>query len=161
MSLGELKLLEFSPERAADFRRINEEWITEMFTLEEKDRKVLSDPQHTIIDPGGVVLFVAAEGHGVVGAAALLKTRPDEYELTKMGVLKSARGLKAGEFLLKATIARSKQNGAKTLYLLTNRRCESAIHLYEKNGFVHDAEVMKRFGGEYQRCDVAMRYREQ
>jgi len=34
----------------------------------------------------------------------------------------------------------------------------SAIHLYEKHGFLHDPETMARFGGEYDRADVAMRY---
>jgi ribosomal protein S18 acetylase RimI-like enzyme len=43
--------------------------------------------------------------------------------------------------------------------LLTNRRCESAIHLYEKVGFEHDADIMSRYGKQYQRADVAMRYR--
>ena len=45
------------------------------------------------------------------------------------------------------------------VYLLTNRKCEAAIHLYEKLGFVHDAEIMAKFGARYERCDVAMSYR--
>ena len=46
----------------------------------------------------------------------------------------------------------------KTLYLLTNHICAPAIHLYEKAGFRHDAEIMARYGARYERCDVAMRY---
>jgi len=45
------------------------------------------------------------------------------------------------------------------VYLLTNRKCAAAIHLYEKLGFQHDGEIMALFGGRYERCDVAMRYR--
>ncbi|WP_234411390.1 hypothetical protein [Rhodanobacter thiooxydans] len=37
----------------------------------------------------------------------------------------------------------------------------AAIHLYEKLGFQHDAEIMARHGARYQRCDVAMRYHEE
>jgi len=48
--------------------------------------------------------------------------------------------------------------GAKRLYLLTNKICESAIHLYEKNGFYHDKEIMEEYSSEYARCDVAMSY---
>lgn len=48
--------------------------------------------------------------------------------------------------------------GAKTLYLLTNKACAPAIHLYEKNGFHHDAEIMADYGARYARCNVAMRY---
>jgi ribosomal protein S18 acetylase RimI-like enzyme len=45
------------------------------------------------------------------------------------------------------------------LYLLTNRKCASAIHLYEKLGFEHSGEIMRRYGSRYERCDVAMIYR--
>jgi ribosomal protein S18 acetylase RimI-like enzyme len=75
-----------------------------------------------------------------------------------MGVLESARGLKAGEFLLAAVIDRAMALGADPLYLLTNSKCAAAIHLYEKHGFRHDAEIMARHGSRYERCNVAMRY---
>jgi N-acetylglutamate synthase-like GNAT family acetyltransferase len=89
----------------------------------------------------------------------LQKTGDRQFELTKMGVLKSARGRKAGEFLLHAMLRRAAELHAETLYLLTNRLSAPAIHLYEKLGFVHDADIMERFGRRYARCDVAMRYR--
>ena len=148
----------FSPDIAHHFREINAQWITAMYTLEAVDRAVLDDPITTIVDPGGVILFVEAEGLGIVGTCALRKTGDGEFELTKMGVLESARGLKAGEFLLRAVIARAEVLGARTLYLLSNRKSAAAIHLYEKLGFVHDDGIMRRFGTHYARCDVAMRY---
>jgi ribosomal protein S18 acetylase RimI-like enzyme len=48
---------------------------------------------------------------------------------------------------------------AELLYLLSNRKSAAAIHLYEKVGFVHDAQIMRKFAAQYARCDVAMRYR--
>ena len=30
--------------------------------------------------------------------------------------------------------------------------------MYARNGFVHDPEILARYGAEYSRCDVAMRY---
>lgn len=45
-----------------------------------------------------------------------------------------------------------------SLYLLTNYICAPAIHLYEKAGFQHDAEVMEKYGKSYARCDVAMAF---
>ena len=74
-----------------------------------------------------------------------------------MGVLESARGLKVGEKLLQYVIDQSNLMQHETTFLLTNKKCEAAIHLYEKCGFVHDAEIMKQFGQSYQRCNVAMR----
>ena len=94
----------------------------------------------------------------MIGTCALRKEAEGVFELTKMGVREVARGLKAGEFLLVATLERASALGADTIYLLTNARCSAAIHLYEKLGFVHDPEIMARYGARYARCDVAMRY---
>lgn len=154
-----LTVLPFSDDLAPAFHDINAQWIETMFTLEPTDREVLEQPRARIIALGGDIRFVAAEGLGVVGACALQKTGERRFELTKMGVLPEARGRKAGEFLLRAMIARAAELGAETLYLLTNARCAPAIHLYEKVGFVRDAEIMRDYGGRYARCDVAMRYR--
>ena len=161
LSAGEAGLLirEFSDDLAGAFRDINAQWIASMYRLEQTDRDVLDNPRARIVDPGGAILFVEAEGLGVVGACALQKTDDRCFELTKMGVLEAARGRKAGEFLLKAVIARALEMGAEVLYLLSNRKSAAAIHLYEKLGFVHDAQIMAEYGARYERCDVAMRYR--
>lgn len=149
----------FTDALAPHFRTINGQWIEAMYRLEQTDIDVLDHPRERIIDGGGTILFVEAPGLGIVGACALQKTGPDQFELTKMGVLESARGLKAGEFLLKAMIAKAGEMGARRLYLLSNRKSEAAIHLYEKLGFAHDAGIMAEFGARYARCDVAMLYR--
>jgi N-acetylglutamate synthase-like GNAT family acetyltransferase/DNA-binding MarR family transcriptional regulator len=154
-----LSIRDYSDELADDFYRINAEWIEGMFELEENDRRILSNPRDTIVDRGGVILFVEAEGLGVVGACALIRIDETSYELTKMGVSESARGRKAGEFLLRHILERAEAMGIETLYLLTNSQCAPAIHLYEKLGFQHDAEIMRDYGSRYERCNVAMRYR--
>nr|WP_202385590.1 helix-turn-helix domain-containing GNAT family N-acetyltransferase [Altericroceibacterium endophyticum] len=153
-----LRLREYDEETRPYFRDINLEWIGEMFTVEDADREVLDHPDEAIIQPGGDILFVEAPELGVIGTCALRKTGPDSFELTKMGVVSAARGLKAGEFLLAAAIDRAQQLGAQELYLLTNSACGAAIHLYEKLGFVHDFRIMDRYGARYARCDVAMLY---
>ena len=155
---GALRLREFDDSLAADFHDINAQWIRTMFALEPTDRDVLEHPRERIIAPGGTILFVEAPGLGVVGTCALQRTGPGRFELTKMGVRDSARGLKAGEFLLAAMVDRARTMGAEVLYLLTNSKCEAAIHLYAKLGFVHDEAIMATYGARYQRCNVAMRY---
>jgi ribosomal protein S18 acetylase RimI-like enzyme len=151
-----LRLVEYHDGLAQAFHDINAEWINAMFVMEKHDREVLEQPQHYIIDPGGVILFVEADGLGLVGACALMPVGGGAWELTKMGVLERARGRKAGEFLLDAVLDRAADMPVETLFLLTSKRCEAAIHLYEKLGFVHSAEVMARYGASYARCDVAM-----
>lgn len=154
-----LRIRPFDDSLAKHFYDINAEWIAAMFALEPTDREVLENPREKIIAPGGDILFVEAHGLGIVGTCALQRTAPGSFELTKMGVRETARGLKAGEFLLAATIARAQELGASKLYLLTNRKCAAAIHLYEKLGFVHDAGIMADYGARYERCDVAMLYK--
>lgn len=156
--MNDLRLHGFSDALAPHFHSINVEWIEAMFALEPADIDLLQHPRARIIDPGGDILFVEAAGLGIVGTGGLLKTGERQFELIKMGVLERARGRKAGEFLLQGLIARARQLGADCLYLLTNAKCASAIHLYEKAGFVHDADIMRRFGARYLRCDVAMRF---
>lgn len=154
-----LRIVEFRDDLAGSFHDINAEWINAMFVMEDVDRHVLQNPRETIIDPGGAILFVELEGQGIVGAGALRWSEPGKLELTKMGVKSVLRGLKAGEFLLDALIARAATMKPERLYLLTSKRCEAAIHLYEKAGFDHDAELLVSARHHYNRCDVAMTYR--
>ncbi|MEO1481943.1 MAG: bifunctional helix-turn-helix transcriptional regulator/GNAT family N-acetyltransferase [Myxococcota bacterium] len=154
-----LSIVPFSDRLAPAFRDINMEWIEEMFTVEPHDEEVLNHPRETIIDQGGLIFFVV-DGEDVIGAAALELQDDGFVELTKMGVRSSARGRGAGEFLLRGILEHTRALGWQDkLFLVSNTRNAAAIRLYEKLGFVHDAEIMTLFGSRYARCDVAMRYR--
>jgi GNAT superfamily N-acetyltransferase len=158
-----MHILPYTDALAPHFHTINAAWIADMFVLEPHDEHVLSHPREAIVDKGGVILFAATraieDGGTVVGTGALIPTEPGACELTKMGVLAETRGTGAGAMLLAALIDRARTlPGLDTLYLLTSHKCAAAIHLYEKAGFVHDADIMARFGASYARCDVAMRY---
>lgn len=154
----ELRIREYDDRLAGDFDAITREWVEDMFTLEAKDIEVITHPREKILAPGGEILFVEADGLGIIGTCALMRVEGDTFELTKMGVRATARGLKAGEFLLKRTLERARQMPIRELFLLTNSKCEAAIHLYEKTGFVHDAGIMARYGQSYARANVAMSY---
>lgn len=156
---GGLAIRQFSDALAPDFDRINREWISDMYVLEQVDIEQLANPRQYIVDPGGDILFVEDPQLGIIGTAGLMKMGPGTYELTKMGVSKSARGRHAGKFLLSAAIERAFAMGAEKLFLLTNKKSEAAIHLYEQLGFEHDAGVMEQYGQEYERCNVAMLYK--
>lgn len=153
-----VEILEFTPELAHHFKSINSEWIEDMFVMEDSDREILSRPKEVVIDHGGKIYFAKLPELGVVGTCALLKKDKSSYELTKMGVLKSARGQKIGETLLDHVVERAKQMEIDNLFLLTNKICAPAIHLYLKAGFKHDDKTMQRYARKYERCDVAMRY---
>ena len=140
------------------FAAITRQWVEEMFTLEATDQAIIDNPRRTILDPGGCILFADLPGVGLVGTCALLPAGPATFELTKMGVLPSARGAGVGRFLIDQILVRAYAQQAQTLFLLTNHRCEAAIHLYKKAGFVHDSAILERYRSRYQRCDVAMSY---
>jgi ribosomal protein S18 acetylase RimI-like enzyme len=154
-----LRIVAYRDELAKDFHDINAEWIEAMFVMEEVDRHVLQNPREAILDAGGDILFVELEGQGIVGAGALRWDVPGQLELTKMGVKPGLRGLNAGAFLLDALIARALEMKPDRLFLLTSKKCEAAIHLYEKAGFYHDAELLAAAQHHYDRCDVAMTYK--
>lgn len=151
-----IEFIPFSDSLAHYFKTINSQWIDDMFKLENIDLQVLNSPKEHIIDKGGHIWFAKHPQFGIIGTCALLKSGKDEYELTKMGVLKHVRGLKAGQKLLNFVISQIDTLPIKKLYLLTNKKCEAAIHLYEKIGFEHSKEVMRDYGCHYQRCNVAM-----
>lgn len=153
-----MQFLEYSPSLAQDFERINREWIQDMFVLEPIDEQVIGNPQTYIIDRGGYIWFVAGDEGDILGTCALMKKADGVFELTKMGVSSSARGKKVGEALLRHVLKKAPIIAFNSLFLLTNKKCEAAIHLYEKLGFKHDDTIMKEYGGAYSRCDVAMRY---
>lgn len=152
-----ISIVPYAPEYKDDFYKINQEWISSMFTMEDIDESVLKHPEEQILSAGGYIWFARHPELGTVGTCALRKTGESEFELTKMGVLKKARGQKAGEKLLQYVIEFVRKQNIKNCYLLTNANCKAAIHLYEKNGFKHDEETKQRFGSEYERCNVAMR----
>lgn len=154
----EVKIICYTPELAKHFYTINAQWVSAMFYMEEYDEMILSDPQKHIIDEGGQIWFAQHDELGIIGTCAVKNFGDNWYELTKMGVLESARGLKAGEVLLQAVIADCNKMDMDNLFLLTNSICKPAIHLYEKNGFVHDDGIKEKFNGLYERSDVFMRY---
>ncbi|MCJ8277923.1 MAG: GNAT family N-acetyltransferase [Bdellovibrionales bacterium] len=154
---SDVSIIPYSPELKSHFYDINKEWISSMFVMEPIDEEVLSNPDKYILNDGGQIWLASHPTVGIVGACALRKTGTSEFELTKMGVLQKARGLKVGEVLLKFVIDYVKENQIQLCYLLTNSKCEAAIHLYLKNGFEHSEEIMQRFGAQYERCDVAMK----
>jgi len=59
------------------------------------------------------------------------------YELSKMAVSAELRGLGIGRRLLQHAITQAKRIGATSLFLGSNAKLASAVHLYESVGFRH------------------------
>jgi putative acetyltransferase len=139
---------------AAPFRTLNEEWITQYFTLEAKDMETLSDSEQSILQKGGHI-FMAYAGAEAVGCFALIPTRNGVSEVSKMAVSPQLRGRGIGRRLLQHAIAQARSIGARSLFLGSNTRLKDAVHLYESVGFRHvKPETLPPM--PYSRADVFM-----
>jgi putative acetyltransferase len=147
----------FHAEDATAFRELNEDWITKNFGLEAKDRETLNDPEGHILQKGGHIFMAIIDGNAV-GCCALLLMRPGVFEVAKMTVDESCRGMGIGREMLAYTIAQGKSLGAEILYLETNSKLHDAIHLYEALGFRH-LPPERVTPSPYARADVFMELR--
>jgi putative acetyltransferase len=126
----------FRPQYAADFRRLNFEWIERMFKVEAPDLKVLDDPERAIVLPGGMIFF-AVEGGTVVGTVAMIRGDGGRCELAKMAVAQTHQRRGIGELLGSSGTAWARERGFRRVFLETNSRLGNAIRLYERLGFRH------------------------
>ena len=149
-------IVPFRTELRDNFYRLNADWLQRYFYLEEIDHRVLSNPEEEILRGGGAIFFAIA-GDAVVGTCALMQTKPNVFELTKMAVDPEAQGLGIGRRLVETAIAEFERRKGKTLFLETNKRLAPAIRLYESTGFEHQAAGNK--DSHYQRADVYMVWR--
>ncbi|RYF70535.1 MAG: GNAT family N-acetyltransferase [Cytophagaceae bacterium] len=134
--MEQVTIIPFLPEYQSDFKQINVDWISDMFTVEPHDLEQLDHPEIHILPDGGEVLL-AQYGGAIVGTVAMIRTGPDEFELAKMGMKKEARGLGIGRLLCEAAVDYARKMEAKRVWLESNKKAEVAVKLYESIGFVH------------------------
>ncbi len=146
-----LEIIPFSPELAAPIKILNLEWLTKYFKVEPKDEIMLSDPQGQIIDKGGFI-FYAKHNDVIIGTVSLIKIHDSVFELSKMAVTDGVQGLGIGTKMLLHCISFAQENEWDKLILYSNRKLVSAIHLYEKFGFVE----IPLEEGIYERADIKM-----
>lgn len=131
--LGEVEIVEFTPDLRNHFKTLNLEWLEAQFSVEPVDEEVLSNPERVILEPGGFIFF-ARLGEEIVGTCALHK-QGDRFELIKMAVTERFRGRQAGKKLMLHAMSVAQAEGASGLFLVTNSSLTAAISLYRKVGF--------------------------
>ena len=88
-----IKIIPFHYLFTNSFYELNIEWLEAYFYVEDFDKEVLSNPKKYIIDKGGHIFF-ALENHKVIGTVALMKSKNNSFELTKMAITPEKRGNK-------------------------------------------------------------------
>ena len=131
-----LEIVGYDDRFAADFKRLNVEWLEGFGLLEPADLKHLDAPRETIIAPGGQIFFAMAAGV-VLGTCAVRPVVPGVAELVKLAVTPAAQGRGLGRRLAAIAIEHARRLGAAKVVLVSNSRLSSAIRLYESLGFGH------------------------
>lgn len=148
----DVKVIRFDDAHAADFARLNYEWIEKFFVVEDHDREMLDHPRKYIIDNGGEIFFAFIDGVAV-GTVAMIKFPDGSFELAKMGVDPEFRGRGIANHLMKACVDFAKEFGIPKIFLESSRKLSPAIALYRKFGF-EETELDKNT--PYARCDIRM-----
>lgn len=154
-TMEEVNITAYDDRRHHDaFRRLNEQWIRDIFgVVEETDHYELDHPVEHIVNQGGYIFMAEYKGQPV-GSLAMMKSKNPKYdfELVKFAVDPTVRGKRIGSRLLERVIDEARRLGAKHLFLESNHNNAAAVHLYEKFGFRH----IPVGHTEYARCDIQM-----
>ena len=151
----EFEIVDYADRYGDAFERLNREWLEKHFCVESIDAEILSDPQTTVIDPGGAILYLL-RGAEVVGTVALKHAGEGVYELTKMAVTNAHQNKGFGRVLMCAALDRFAELGGNKLYLESHSSLAAALALYESAGFRHEAPPAP---SDYERADIYMVYR--
>lgn len=146
-----IEITTYSPSQKNYFKELNTEWLSKYFEVEPIDHQVLNNPQEEIIDKGGHIFYLSANNE-IVGTVALIKRGNNDVELSKMAVTSNAQGQGFGQILLQHCIDFCATNNIKDLFLYSNRKLDTAIKLYFKNGFT-EIPMQENL---YKRADIKM-----
>lgn len=153
-----IHIVGYSAEYAADFARLNYEWIEHYFQVEDEDRVALDNPQAYAIAPGGEIFFVLVDAQ-VVGTVALVPKaftaagNVTDFELAKMAVDPSVQGQGIGKHLLAHAIEYARSRGAGRIVLSTNDVLTPALTVYRAAGFVEQPAAQDE---RYRRSNMFM-----
>ena len=147
-----IEIILFKEELAHHFRDLNLEWLEHYFYVEAHDTEVLNNAKSYILDNGGFIFFALYKGK-VAGTVALINEE-EGYELSKMAVDPTFRGLKIGQELMKHCISFAKSKHWPELLLYSNTKLENAIYIYKKFGF---EEVELESDSPYERSDIKLK----
>jgi putative acetyltransferase len=129
-----ITIIDFDEKYAADFKRLNLQWLEQYNLLESHDLFFLNDPVETIIKKRGCI-YLAKEEDTIVGSAALIMEHEGLYELAKMAVQPSHQGKGISKLLLQRCIDKAREWKAVRLSLFSNHQLVNALKLYQQFGF--------------------------
>lgn len=147
-----MKIVFYDPKYKDDFVEMNKRWISEMFVIEQEDIRQLENIE-PYIQKGGQIFFAVDDDGGVM-ASCMIAPRPDgDWEIMKFTARGMYTGTGAGSACLKACIDYAREQCLDKVLIVSNRKCEHAVHLYRKYGFTEIPVDKEKF--PFDRADIA------
>ena len=116
------------------FKKLNFEWISKYFIIEQTDKWACEHPKAYIIDKGGYIYFSKWKNE-IVGTYALIKHDKNVFEIAKMAVTESFQGKGIGKKMLEHAIGKAHKMKLKKIILYSNTNLTTALNLYINKGF--------------------------
>ncbi len=147
-----MKVVSYDSKYKQDFIDMNRAWITDMFVIEKEDIKELEGIEE-YIRRGGQIFFTLDDNDYPIACCMVAPREDGEWEIMKFAARSNCSGKGAGSACLRASIDYAKDMKIDKLIIVSNRKCEQAVHLYKKFGFIEIPVDKKRF--PFDRADIA------
>lgn len=147
-----MKITPYNKNLKSEFIAMNKAWISEMFVLEDEDIKEMEHIE-TYIENGGEIFFSLADDENVMACCMIAPREDGDWEIMKFAAKKNYAGTGAGTACLKACINYAKSKKVKRIIIVSNKKCEQAVHLYHKFKFIEIPVDKKKF--PFERGDIA------
>ncbi len=147
-----MKIVPYDEKYKEDFIEMNKHWISEMFVIEDEDLAVLNNIE-SVLEAGGQIFFAIDDEENVLACCMIAPLPNGEWEIEKFCARGMYTGTGAGTACLKACMNYAREKCVEKIVIVTNTKCEQAIHLYRKFGFIEVPVDKKKF--PYERANIA------
>lgn len=149
-----MNVIEYEEKYKKDFIQFNTDWIIDNFGfLEAEDNETFCHIEESL-EKGAMIYFAVEDDIALAACMAKPMDEQGTWELCKLGSNKHVPHKGAGSAVFEAAMNWAISHGAKKLFILSNSKLKTALHIYEKYGF-HE---VKRNDYEYVRGDIAFEY---
>lgn len=129
-----MKIERYKEEYRKDFVRLNTEWLTRFYYVEEFDQYAM-DHVEDLIAQGAMAFFALDDDNEVLATCMAMPLAGSTWEICKLAARNQYTGTGAGSAVLKAAMDYAEEHGAKKEVLISCSGLKPAIHLYKKFGF--------------------------
>lgn len=149
-----MEIVPYDPKYRDSFIEMNTEWITKMFVMEDIDRRILEGVDE-MVAKGARVYFAIDEAGEPLACCMIQPLEVGEWEIAKFCARGMSSGTGAGSACLKACMDFAQEERIPRIVIVTNHRCEAAIHIYRKFGFRDMPVDKEKF--PWERADTAFK----